>query len=139
MATISPFRINEETGKVDRSRMLVVSRHLIRYYLSERYHLGWSYIGRLTNCNHATVIWSCKYVEDLSTYDSAFAMYKASIKTNIYNPALSMTEKIRMILVNKHTNESKIYALVEFIQEELEERGACLSEDNKQEINYEQS
>jgi hypothetical protein len=116
---IDPFKINPKTKKHSRSRNLVVARHLIRYYLVKRFKLGWSYVGRITNCDHATVIWSIKYVDDLASYDKGFSMYKSAIILGINNPHLSLREKMRAIILRTRVTESKINDLICLFNEEV--------------------
>ena len=122
MGVKNPFLINEKTGKQSRDRCLMEARHLIRYYLKSTYRLSWSRIGEICNCNHATVIWSYKFVEDMSTYDKRFKLYVDSIRKRKTRYSLSMTDKVRDVFKNNTGDGLRVSALVRLFNNELEKQ-----------------
>ena len=96
-----------------RARNIAVARHLTRYYLYDREGLTWTEIGRLMNCNHASIIHSVKYIRETSTVDKYINTLKNSIDYEILPDHFTMREEIRNCLDTYTTPSTKTEAILE--------------------------
>jgi hypothetical protein len=120
MGLTDPFLINKQTNRQSRCRDLVEARHLVRFYIRDIYGLSWTRIGIICSCNHATVIHSCGFVEDMSTFDRRFLMYKESISLGRSTAPLTITEKVRKVFKSNATESKRVSSLVTLFTKELE-------------------
>ncbi len=105
-----------------RLRDVVVARHFLRYYLKRKCYFSYSEIGRMTNCNHATVIHSVKYVEDSAEYDKLYRLYKDSVDRGVLKTNSNIRVGISRILNARRSNEFKCNALISLLNETVSER-----------------
>ena len=109
----------DEADMLSKSRFRdgVVAKHFLRYYLRENFNMTYEMIGELTNCHHATVIHSLKYVKDYSLYDKTYRLYKSSIDTNVLDVETTERELITSILYKRKSNEFKCNAILSLIND----------------------
>ena len=109
----------DEADMLSKSRQRdgVVAKHFLRYYLRENFNMTYEMIGNLTNCHHATVIHSLKYVKDYSLYDKTYRLYKDSIDTNVLGIIRTDREIITSILYKRKSNEFKCNAILALIND----------------------
>tara|TARA_X000001382_G_scaffold101953_2_gene76658 strand:- start:1077 stop:1499 length:423 start_codon:yes stop_codon:yes gene_type:complete len=113
---VSPIDIMGKT----RVRDAVISRHFLRYYLKNKCFFTFSEIGRMTGCNHATVIHSVKYVEENAPYDRLYSLYKDSLDKGILKTNSDIRVSISRILNTRRSNEFKCNALISLLNERIE-------------------
>ena len=102
-----------------RIRDAVIARHFLRYYLKNKCLFSFSEIGRMTGCNHATVIHSVKYVEDCAPYDRLYSLYKDSVDKGILKTNSDIRVGISRILASRRSNEFKCNALISLLNERI--------------------
>ena len=104
-----------------RIRDVVIGRHLLRYYLKKRCLFSYSEIGRLSSCNHASVIHSVKYIEECAQYDKLYSLYKDSIDRGVLKTNSDIRQEISRILNARRSSEFKCNALISLFNERLRE------------------
>ena len=105
-----------------RIRDAVIGRHLVRYYLFKKCFFTYSEIGRMTGCNHATVIHSVKYIEECAAYDKLYSLYKDSIDRGVLKTNSDIRMGIKRILNANRSNEFKCNALISLLNERISEK-----------------
>lgn len=105
-----------------RARDIMIARHFLRYYLRTRCSFTFEEIGKLTLCNHATVIHSVRYVEDVAQFDKLYALYKDSIDRGVLKTNSDIRVGISRILKARRSNEFKCNALISLLNEKLNEQ-----------------
>ncbi|BAQ92977.1 chromosomal replication initiation protein [uncultured Mediterranean phage uvMED] len=102
-----------------RIRDAVIARHFLRYYLKEKCQFTYSEIGRMTGCNHATVIHSVTYINECADYDKLYRLYKDSIDNGILKTNSDIRVGISRILNARRSNEFKCNALISLLNERI--------------------
>ena len=98
---------------ISRERNIVLARHLTRYYLYSREDVTWTEIGRLMNCNHASIIHSNKFITETAVYDRYINTLKLSVDNHLLPDHFTMREQIRLCLEMYTTPNTKTEAILE--------------------------
>ena len=96
-----------------RERSIAIARHLTRYYLYDREGLTWTEIGRLMNCNHASIIHSIKYIRETATVDKYINTLKDSVDYHVMPEHFTMREEVKSCLEIYTTPNTKTEAILE--------------------------
>ena len=107
-----------------RLRDAVIARHFLRYYLKNKCFFTYSEIGRMTGCNHATIIHSVKYVEECAPYDKLYSLYKESVDNGILRTNSDIRTGISRILNARRSNEFKCNALISLLNERISKQAS---------------
>lgn len=105
-----------------RLRDAVIARHFLRYYLKKKCYFTYSEIGRMTGCNHATVIHSVRYIDEVTEYDKLYRLYKDSIDRGVLKTNSDIRVGISRILGARRSNEFKCNALISLLNERISEK-----------------
>jgi len=63
----------------NRDRINVNARKILIYSLRDKYNMGWAVIGNLVNMNHASAIYSYRYVVNNAEYDRDIKAFKTKM------------------------------------------------------------
>jgi len=96
-----------------RERNTAIARHLTRYYLYDREGLTWTEIGRLMNCNHASIIHSIKFIRETATVDKYINTLKYSVDYHVLPEHFTMREEVKNCLEIYTTPNTKTEAILE--------------------------
>lgn len=102
-----------EICNTSRERNVCLARHLTRYYLYSKEKITYTEIGKLMNCNHASVIHSVSYVTNTSTVDKYIYTLKQSIDRELLPEHFTMREQIKNCLDIYTTINTKTEAILE--------------------------
>lgn len=104
-----------------RERRIVISRHLVRYYLRKRHNITWTEMGRVMKCTHATIIHSIKFIEETAQVDLYINTLKQSVDYLKLPTHFSMREKLLHALKCHSTNNCRVEHILEIVREHYEE------------------
>ena len=104
-----------------RVRSIVNARKIIVYYMRSNYGLKFIDMADMFNCNHATIIYYYKYVNDRYMYDKDIRGLKFRIDLIDDTGIVKLRKKILTIFDYEPFNKTqKVDALIDLIENEKE-------------------
>jgi hypothetical protein len=103
----------------NRYRINVNARKILTYSLRDKYNMGWTVMANMLNMNHASVIYSYKYVVNNAEYDKDIRVFKTRIDAIDDSNNMRLRKHLISIIKNSTVSvDTKLDRLIEIIRDE---------------------
>ena len=109
-----------EMMEKNRRSELALARHALAYYMRRHTHLGFKRIGELMGGrHHATVLHSCKLIEESAPYNAYIRTIKESIDALCIAQNRTLRQEILRCLKVYTTDNTRAQAIIRIINQYL--------------------
>ena len=109
-----------EMMEKNRRSELALARHALAYYMRRHTHLGFKRIGELMGGrHHATILHSCKLIEESSPYNAYIRTIKDSIDVLCIAQNRTLRQEILRCLKVYTTDNTRTQAIIRVINKHL--------------------